>query len=142
DHNFYALDAKTGKIRWKRNAGGQVSGAPSVIGDVVYVGVIGDQGTIGYRAKDGKVVFKHEQGEYNPAITDGRRLYLTGYSTIRAFMNKGLKRRLLERKRRKLPRRRAARRARVEAGGLPPASETASEQRKERTCPAARRKKA
>jgi len=110
DHHFYALDAKTGKLRWKRDAGGQVSGAPSVIGDVVYVGVIGpNQGTIGYRAKDGKVVFKHEQGEYNPAITNGRRLYLTGYSTIRAFRNKGLKRREQQREKR---RRQALRKAR------------------------------
>jgi len=140
DHHFYALDAKTGKLRWKQHAGGQVSGAPSVIGDVVYVGVIGpDQGTIGYRAKDGKVVFKHEQGEYNPAITDGRRLYLTGYSTIRAFTNKGLKRRLKRRERAERERRRAARRAAREAGELPPASADAEVRPSPRTRAAQRR---
>lgn len=86
DNNFYALDAKTGATRWQQNAGGQVTGAASIIGDVVYVSVIGESvGTIGYEIKDGKKVFEHELGEYNPAITDGERLYLTGYSTLRAF---------------------------------------------------------
>jgi outer membrane protein assembly factor BamB len=85
DNNFYALDAKTGATRWQQPAGGQVSGAPSVIGDVVYVSVIGDVGTIGYDVENGKKVYEHELGEYNPAITDGERLYLTGYSELRAF---------------------------------------------------------
>jgi hypothetical protein len=57
-----------------------------VIGDVAYVAVIGEGiGTLGYDVRNGKKVFQHELGEYNPAITDGRRLYLTGYSTLRAF---------------------------------------------------------
>jgi outer membrane protein assembly factor BamB len=85
DNNFYALDAKTGATRWQQPAGGQVSGAASVIGDVVYISVIGDVGTIGYDLESGKKVFEHELGEYNPAITDGERLYLTGYSELRAF---------------------------------------------------------
>lgn len=86
DDNFYALDAKTGAVRWQRDTGGDVTGAGSVIGDVAYVSVIGEAiGTIGYDVKDGDVVFEHELGEYNPAITDGQRLYLTGYSELRAF---------------------------------------------------------
>ena len=48
--------------------------------------MIGDAvGTIGYDIENGKKVYEHELGEYNPAITDGERLYLTGYSTLRAF---------------------------------------------------------
>lgn len=93
DNNFYALDAKTGAVRWQKNVGGVVTGAPSVIGDVVYLSVIDDGvGTFGFRAKDGKQVFRHELGKYNPAITDGERLYLTGYSTIRAFTPRRVKR--------------------------------------------------
>ena len=93
DSVFYALDAKTGDTRWTQPAGGQVTGAASVIGDVVYVSVIGEAvGTIGYAVKDGEVVFEHELGEYNPAITDGQRLYLTGYSTLRAFTPNALER--------------------------------------------------
>ena len=86
DDNFYALDAKDGSVRWQQNTGGDVTGAGSVIGDVAYVSVIGEGiGTIGYDIRSGKKVFQHELGEYNPAITDGRRLYLTGYSNLRAF---------------------------------------------------------
>lgn len=86
DDNFYALDAKTGATRWQQDTGGDVTGAGSVIGDVAYVSVIGDAiGTIGYDIESGKKVFEHELGEYNPAITDGERLYLTGYSTLRPF---------------------------------------------------------
>jgi outer membrane protein assembly factor BamB len=86
DKTFYAMDARTGAIRWKHDIGGVMIGAPSVIGDVVYVGVIGpNNGTIGYDADDGKRVFTHELGEYNPAISDGNRLYLTGTSGVRAF---------------------------------------------------------
>jgi outer membrane protein assembly factor BamB len=87
DKTFYAMDARTGAIRWKHYIGGVMIGAPSVIGKVVYVGVIGPKnGTIGYDADSGRQVFKNEElGEYNPVISDGDRLYLTGTSAIRAF---------------------------------------------------------
>ena len=38
DSRFYALDAKTGKVRWKRRAPGRISGAATVVGDIVYFG--------------------------------------------------------------------------------------------------------
>ena len=86
DKNFYALDARTGDVRWSHNVGGVIIGSASVIGDVVYVGVIGPKnGTFGYDADDGHQVFESELGEYNPAVSDGKRLYLTGTSGIRAF---------------------------------------------------------
>jgi outer membrane protein assembly factor BamB len=86
DKTFYALDARTGAIRWKHDVGGVMIGAPSVIGNVVYVGVIGPKnGTIGYDADGGRQVYKYELGEYNPVISDGRRLYITGTSNVRAF---------------------------------------------------------
>jgi outer membrane protein assembly factor BamB len=86
DHNFYALDARDGSVRWQKDVGGVILGAASVIGDVVYVGVIGPQnGTFGFNADSGSQVFEHELGEYNPVISDGKRLYLTGTSGIRAF---------------------------------------------------------
>ena len=58
-----------------------------MIGDVAYVGVIGPKnGTIGYDADNGKRVYRDELGEYNPAISDGKRLYLTGYNVVRGFL--------------------------------------------------------
>jgi outer membrane protein assembly factor BamB len=86
DKYFYALDARTGAVRWKQFTGGVILGAASVIGHVVYVGVIGPMnGTIGFNANSGARAVEHELGEYNPAISDGDQLYLTGESVLRAF---------------------------------------------------------
>ena len=73
-------------MRWEHPLGGIVLGSSSVVGETVYVSMIGpNTGTFGYRVKDGKKVFEYDQGEYNPVISDGEKIYLTGYSTIRAF---------------------------------------------------------
>jgi len=86
DHDFYALDARTGEVRWQRDVGGIVLGAASVIGEVVYVAAIGPNiGSFGFDTRTGKKVFESEIGEYNPVISDGRRLYLTGTSRIEAY---------------------------------------------------------
>jgi outer membrane protein assembly factor BamB len=86
DQNFYALDARTGNVRWQKDVGGHVLGAASVVSDTVYVAVIGPNiGTLGFDARSGKKVFEHELGEYNPVISDGNRVYLTGTSSLRAF---------------------------------------------------------
>lgn len=94
DQNFYALDAKTGEVRWQRDLHGIVLGAASVIGEVVYVSAIGPNiGTFGFDVKTGKKVFESPLGEYNPVISDGRMLYLTGTSKIEALEPKARKRR-------------------------------------------------
>jgi outer membrane protein assembly factor BamB len=86
DHHFYALDARTGSVRWEHDVGGVVLGSSSVVDGTVYVSVIGPNvGTFGYDVKTGKKVFYSDQGEYNPVISDGKKVYLTGTSTIRAF---------------------------------------------------------
>jgi outer membrane protein assembly factor BamB len=86
DGRFYALDARTGDVRWEHPVGGVVLGSSSVIGETVYVSMIGPNiGTFGYKTRNGRKIFEHEQGEYNPVISDGEKIYLTGYSTIRAF---------------------------------------------------------
>ena len=86
DKYVYALDAKTGAVRWKEFTGGILLGAPTVLGRIVYVGVLGPQnGTIGYNTQSGNEVFRHELGEYNPVTSDGEKLYLTGESQLRAF---------------------------------------------------------
>jgi outer membrane protein assembly factor BamB len=86
DQNFYALDAETGDVRWQKDLGGVILGAASVLGNVVYVAAIGPNiGTFGFDAKNGHKVFESDLGEYNPVISDGHRLYLTGTSNVRAF---------------------------------------------------------
>ena len=81
----YALNAETGSQRWTQSAHGPVSGAGSVIGDVFYVGDLKTTQTFGFRASNGKLVFASRDGAYNPVISDGRRLYMTGYRVIYAL---------------------------------------------------------
>ena len=86
DKHFYALDAKTGEVRWDHYLNGIILGSPSVVDRTVYVSGIGPNiGTFGYAVNKGQQVFHNDQGEYNPVISDGKRIYLTGTSTIRAF---------------------------------------------------------
>jgi outer membrane protein assembly factor BamB len=86
DQNFYALDARTGEVRWQRDLGGIVLGSSSVVGETAYVSAIGPNiGTFGFDVESGKKVFYNDQGEYNPVVSDGKKIYLTGASTIRAF---------------------------------------------------------
>jgi outer membrane protein assembly factor BamB len=104
DKHFYALNAKTGDVVWEHYLNGIVLGSSSVVDRTVYVSVIGPNiGTFGYGVSKGNKVFYNDQGEYNPVISDGRRIYLTGTSTIRAFkpMTKAEIRRQHRRKRTK-----------------------------------------
>jgi outer membrane protein assembly factor BamB len=86
DKHFYALDARTGAVRWEHFINGIILGSPSVVDRTVYVSGIGPNiGTFGYAVNKGQEVFTNSEGEYNPVISDGKRIYLTGTSTIRAF---------------------------------------------------------
>jgi outer membrane protein assembly factor BamB len=85
DGNVYALDAKDGGVRWSRSAGGQVIGSLSAVGDVVYAAEFTDKTTSGFMMRSGKRVFRYPYGTYSPVISDGRRIYLTGYSSITAL---------------------------------------------------------
>lgn len=85
DGNVYALDAKDGSLRWSRGAGGQVIGSLSAIGDIVYVAEFTNKTTSGFMMRSGRRVFRYPKGTYTPVISDGRRIYLTGYSSITAL---------------------------------------------------------
>ncbi len=85
DGNIYALDARDGGVRWSRSTGGQVIGSLSAIGEIVYVAEFSNESTQGYRMRSGRKVFEYPYGTYTPVISDGRRIYLTGYSSITAL---------------------------------------------------------
>jgi outer membrane protein assembly factor BamB len=85
DGNVYALDAKDGSVRWSQDAGGQIVGSLSAVGDIVYAAEFSGETTSGYMMRSGKRVFKYRYGTYTPVISDGRRIYLTGYSSITAL---------------------------------------------------------
>lgn len=86
DGNLYALNARTGGVRWSYQSGGQISGAPTVIGRVVYFSTIDTTNTYGLDTRSGRRVFARASGAYNPAISDGSRIYLTGYESISSYV--------------------------------------------------------
>jgi outer membrane protein assembly factor BamB len=119
DGNIYALDAKTGDTRWSHSAGGPVIGSLSAVGNIVYVATYSPKQTNGFAMRDGHKVFHYPTGAYSPVISDGRRIYLTGYSSITALQpltKKQLRRRAQARRQRearKAARKRHRRQARA-----------------------------
>jgi hypothetical protein len=62
-----------------------VVGSLSAIGEIVYVAEFTNQTTTGFMMHSGRRVFTYPKGTYTPVISDGRDLYLTGYSSITAL---------------------------------------------------------
>jgi outer membrane protein assembly factor BamB len=94
DGYFYALDAKDGSVDWRQGGGGRehrISGAPTIVGDVVYYSNLGEQKTFGLDVSSGKRVWGFRHGAFNPIISDGKRFYLTTYSTVFGMLPKGAK---------------------------------------------------
>ena len=81
DSKFYALDARSGAVRWSHDSGGSISGAATIVGDIVYFSSF-DAGTTGLDVRTGKVRFRWPDGRYTPVISDGKRIYLTGYAQV------------------------------------------------------------
>jgi outer membrane protein assembly factor BamB len=79
---FYALDAATGKPRWHYDVGGPIPGTATVIGRTVYTSSFKTGRTIGLDAVTHKKTFELKQAGYTPMVSDGRRLYLTGYYVL------------------------------------------------------------
>ena len=55
--------------------------------------------TIGLAARSGVPVFKFPHGGFNPVISDGRKLYLTGYSSLYGLVPKTAEQRAAARRR-------------------------------------------
>jgi outer membrane protein assembly factor BamB len=85
DGNVYALNARSGVPRWIRSAGGSVIGSLTAVGEIVYAAEFDGTSTTGYAMKGGRTVFRYPRGTYTPVVSDGRRLYLVGYSSITAL---------------------------------------------------------
>jgi len=89
DGTFYALDARSGNTRWTHEDGGKISGAASVVGDIVYYSNWGKRNSTGLGARTGRRVFRTGRGAFNPVISNGRMIYLTGFETVAAFEPRG-----------------------------------------------------
>jgi outer membrane protein assembly factor BamB len=89
DGKLYAFDARSGRVRWARNSGGKISGAPVVIGDLVFYSNLGRKSIGAVGAASGKLMWSFGSGAFNPVISDGKRLYLNGYSTLFMLAEQG-----------------------------------------------------
>ena len=85
DGNVYALDARDGGLRWSFDMGGRVIGSLSVIGRIVYASTFDGTSTYGLGVRKGNRRFTYFTGAYMPAVSDGQRLYIVGYSSIHAL---------------------------------------------------------
>jgi outer membrane protein assembly factor BamB len=82
DGTMYAYNALSGGVRWSHAAGGRIDGSATVLGNVVYYSDLGTNTTVGLNVRTGRPVFSWGDGEFTPVITDGKAVFLIGYSTI------------------------------------------------------------
>jgi outer membrane protein assembly factor BamB len=82
DGHLYAYNAFSGGVRWSHPAGGRIDGSAAVVGNVVYYSDLGSNTSAGLDARNGRQVFSFPDGEFTPVITDGKVVFLIGYSTI------------------------------------------------------------
>ena len=85
DGHLYAINARTGAIDWSFDAAGKISGSPTIVGDVVYFSDLGTNRTWGLNIATGKPVFQFPEGAFDPVVTNGQTIFLSGYSTLRAL---------------------------------------------------------
>jgi len=85
DGNFYAFNARSGGISWHYNAGGKISGSATIVGKIVYFADLGDKRTYGLGISTGRVMFTKDTGSFDPVISDGQRIYLTGTTGLYAL---------------------------------------------------------
>ena len=81
DGTFYALDARSGRVRWSRRAEGRISGAATILGDLVFYSTLNHH-TTALGAITGRKVWTTRRGAFHPIVSDGRGLFLNGYTNI------------------------------------------------------------
>jgi outer membrane protein assembly factor BamB len=82
---FYAIDARSGHVNWRFNAHGRISGSATVIGRTVYFSDLAHHRTYGLGISTGRVLFEKDTGAFDPMISDGTDVYLTGDTSLYAF---------------------------------------------------------
>jgi len=85
DGSFYALNARSGQIAWKYDAGGRISGSATIVGRIVYFADLGDRRTYGLGISTGRVLFQKDSGSFDPVISDGENIYMTGTTGLYAL---------------------------------------------------------
>jgi len=85
DGTFYALNARSGAVTWKFDAGGRISGSATIVGRIVYFADLGQHHTYGLDISTGRSRFQAETGSFDPVISDGKNIYLTGVTGLFAL---------------------------------------------------------
>jgi outer membrane protein assembly factor BamB len=75
---FYAINARSGQISWRFAAHGRISGSATIIGKVVYFADLGLHRVYGLGISTGRSLFQIDTGAFDPVISDGKDIYLTG----------------------------------------------------------------
>jgi outer membrane protein assembly factor BamB len=88
DGTFYALNARSGRIEWKFDAHGKISGSATIVGRTVYFADLGTHTTYGLGISTGRQTFRLATGTFDPVISDGKYIYLTGFESLYAFAPK------------------------------------------------------
>jgi len=79
---FYAFNARSGHISWHFNAHGKISGSATIIGKIVYFADLAHHHTYGLGISTGRVLFEEGTGAFDPVISDGKNIYLTGLTGL------------------------------------------------------------
>jgi outer membrane protein assembly factor BamB len=84
-HNgfLYCVSVANGRVLWRYGSGAPISGAPSVVGNIVYFSNL-RYGIFGLKARTGRRVFRFPDGQYVPVSGNGGKLLLHGYSRLYA----------------------------------------------------------
>jgi outer membrane protein assembly factor BamB len=79
--DFVCFDAASGRELWRFRANGPISGSPTVLDGVVYFASF-KRRTYALDARSGRLLWSFPDGQYNPVVSDGKRLYLVGLARI------------------------------------------------------------
>jgi outer membrane protein assembly factor BamB len=82
DGTFYAINARSGAISWEFNARGRISGSATIVGKVVYFADLGEHRSYGLGISTGRVLFEMDTGAFDPVVSDGQNIYLTGDTSL------------------------------------------------------------
>ncbi|MGO9488053.1 MAG: PQQ-binding-like beta-propeller repeat protein, partial [Solirubrobacteraceae bacterium] len=82
DGTFYALNARSGQISWSFDAHGRISGSATIVGKLVYFADLGQHRTYGLGISTGRLLFERDTGAFDPVISDGKGIYLTGLTGL------------------------------------------------------------
>jgi outer membrane protein assembly factor BamB len=83
--NFYAINARSGQVGWRFDAHGRISGSPTIVGRTVYFADLGLHRTFGLGISTGRLLFEMHTGAFDPVISDGNDIYLTGTTGLYAL---------------------------------------------------------